>query len=909
MAGRWRTSEAPPHDTRSLDDSTSTFWDWDGNHTDILNSLSIETAAFLSTLQADRGTSKGPNATGSVSLDDEGDQVSRSHIKAAFKAMWNDELKAELRAELKQELDGTKKKKGSKVKVGPAPDDGGEDGGGFNRPQKRASVFDAIVDDELELEESVWTSGFLLFTPAVGMGTSIFVSFLLIVNMAVQGLFIQGILPFSAATFTDDSIEELKRWRMTIAHDISNYNVLTHETLAQRVCADDNSLSQSGVQAGTYSELVAYLGEGDGFGTSDATGPLLCICALILWVLTVGQEFNSMANTLRCVLVLSASLGGYATSNIDLDIEGKLKIKSLSMVRKLFCCAILVVRCVLCGFLAYCGCLWLVYTTDVTDLILNAAALEFIMSVDELIFSGLAPQQAQSVRSEAHPLKAPSRKKYFGGVDLYSIFMLALTSSILGASISILVPHTSLLVQARDAICAGDQQFVMTRDGCGVPVWGYPGTSDAQKEIKATMVPRNYPDGKDSKSTKDYNLPTNTDSKGLNQYTNKVVEAALQQLGRDYWQDGKNDFCNETDCFDSVTDWSDTTHETMRADAKGCCYVQSVVPTVDSGTFSILAKSTETAIDGVRTWNPTCRDTLNLYHIPYTKNLRGAVMDASDNTNCAANPCNMSDTPMCLPDGTCVKPDCDGIGGFCHEDSLLGTRARQLCPQTCGCDDPHSHLVLSLPQSGCGDMCERSGHYIEAITNLPCTDVVKTDTKFKAFLEEVTATVESWPVEWKPIVEMIVEDLGNHGCDYLTWGSNDASLDMDINIGPWTDGLNLCTEGGTFFPIKPLSYWCPEACNCRKGDPHCSSQCPTRQAGEPMCPDYMKVESFEKVSQERNPDYMNDFWHPNYPDGNHDVFDLDYFVNYLYGSDRNEEHQKRPYTCPMKQGREFIKVW
>eukprot|EP00966_Prymnesium_polylepis_P000187 4219-Prymnesium_polylepis.1 len=29
-----------------------------------------------------------------------------------------------------------------------------------------------------------------------------------------------------------------------------------------------------------------------------------------------------------------------------------------------------------------------------------------------------------------------------------------------------------------------------------------------------------------------------------------------------------------------------------------------------------------------------------------------------------------------------------------------------------------------------------------------------------------------------------------------------------------TGGLRPCVEGGTYWPIKPLSFFCPRACGC-----------------------------------------------------------------------------------------------
>ena len=62
---------------------------------------------------------------------------------------------------------------------------------------------------------------------------------------------------------------------------------------------------------------------------------------------------------------------------------------------------------------------------------------------------------------------------------------------------------------------------------------------------------------------------------------------------------------------------------------------------------------------------------------------------------------------------------------------------------------------------------------------------------------------------------------------------------------PYTYGGNMCVEEGAWFPIKPLSYFCPVACACASGDPHCPTSCPEKRAtnvsdASSYCPDYQR---------------------------------------------------------------------
>ena len=73
--------------------------------------------------------------------------------------------------------------------------------------------------------------------------------------------------------------------------------------------------------------------------------------------------------------------------------------------------------------------------------------------------------------------------------------------------------------------------------------------------------------------------------------------------------------------------------------------------------------------------------------------------------------------------GVCMLPQvCQDVSIYCHKNSAAGVRARQLCPLTCGCHDPLAPLALSLPGSGCGDQCMRTGAYLDALASMPCRD-------------------------------------------------------------------------------------------------------------------------------------------------------------------------------------------
>jgi len=129
---------------------------------------------------------------------------------------------------------------------------------------KREGGDENEEEDEVELEGSMWYSPMLVFTPVCGAGASTVCIFLLVINLAVQGMFCYIVMQaLSVANITPDTVEGLKSWRRSSAHDYANYNTVRGQSMAARVCAQDTALDMSASQTTMYASLKAYIGEGN----------------------------------------------------------------------------------------------------------------------------------------------------------------------------------------------------------------------------------------------------------------------------------------------------------------------------------------------------------------------------------------------------------------------------------------------------------------------------------------------------------------------------------------------------------------------------------------------------------------------------------------------------------------------
>ena len=94
--------------------------------------------------------------------------------------------------------------------------------------------------------------------------------------------------------------------------------------------------------------------------------------------------------------------------------DGKLEIVTVGHLRFWFAMVVNVGRTVIAGFLCYYGILFVGYTIDVEDLMLNAVALEFIISIDEALFEALMPRAIKQFYERVKPFKLPEFYSYRG---------------------------------------------------------------------------------------------------------------------------------------------------------------------------------------------------------------------------------------------------------------------------------------------------------------------------------------------------------------------------------------------------------------------------------------------------------------------------------------------------------------
>ena len=308
------------------------------------------------------------------------------------------------------------------------------------------------------LRESVWDAA--VWIGSVSRLDSLFVGMLLFMNAAVQLFFtiliFRNVGEIEDMNLANTDLEGFFSWRVSAAHDVKYYDDMTDTSLATRVCAGWDGLSRSFGQSQAYQSFEGYLGTNTDLGVAFA-GPGLAALCLLCWFLLVGAEVLNTFDLSMALLSLSTSS---TKSMFRISDGGEYACESVS-IRRIILLHVFVIlpRLAVATVLVIPGALFLVYTAEIPDLILNAVALGFVLDMDEVIFQFL-PSVVRAVipRTVSLPLKYQPRRFGVGVLVLVIFPAVAVVLSLLETQV---VTRAQL---AQDLICGGDTDFIFTTD-------------------------------------------------------------------------------------------------------------------------------------------------------------------------------------------------------------------------------------------------------------------------------------------------------------------------------------------------------------------------------------------------------------------------------------------------------------
>ncbi|CAE7207514.1 unnamed protein product, partial [Symbiodinium microadriaticum] len=305
---------------------------------------------------------------------------------------------------------------------------------------------------EVSFEESAWSIPLVAGLIDVGIVDTMFASALVLLNLLMQSAF--SIILLTPAFMGDEfesKIQSAQLWRTSVAHD-ERYMDLAGTSLVTRVCNGDGSVILSTVQATLVEHVNSFLGmEKDEF-TLPAFRPgiLLCMLCIVLWTLCILKEFRRIWVQLEAAARIPKAL---ATS------FGENTFEAMSWGR--FCLLLLTYACrtVIASVLLVAGILWLARTTSISELMLNAVALNAILDVDEFLFVGMTPIKIQHAIQNLEPIQVKySRRRSECESMVHFMGLVILVSSTYFFQ---LAPLTDAMLDLKNELCGGNQSFVV----------------------------------------------------------------------------------------------------------------------------------------------------------------------------------------------------------------------------------------------------------------------------------------------------------------------------------------------------------------------------------------------------------------------------------------------------------------
>jgi hypothetical protein len=454
-------------------------------------------------------------------------------------------------------------------------------------------------------------------------------------------------------------------------------------------------------------------------------GPVMCSVTLVIWWTTLLRELYDIIDMTKAVGMLP-----HGSTAISRTEKGH-KLVAVSIPRRCLMGAFLLMRAIICVSLFVCGTLWLAHTISLSDLILNAAALEIVLTMDELMFSVFAPITARRLIESLEPLPMGRRTTCLG-LDAKPAAALSLTTvGLVYIYLAFLSPQIEMMESAREALCGGNLNFV-----AGVDQTGLVFASDYSET--------------DATSTYSY------------QAMRRLVEDPEAASDGEY-----------------VQGWMTVAY-----------------PGISGSHWSVVSQMRRNVEEATVSMNPYCQDMDSPDMTFWDDAWRVAQMLFQD-----------------LSTGTISS--CEDVALYCSDQDELGVRARQHCPETCGCHDPTSSPQYLSAALGCPVSCRFGDVYQEKLGDLECADynaskpqtISGTDViSVYKFLDYQRPAFNDYLYGGLDLTSILSES----GCPAL------VSLLRSYTVG------DLCREENAEGVI-PLTLLCPETCRCD-------------QTGELLCP-------------------------------------------------------------------------
>ena len=317
-----------------------------------------------------------------------------------------------------------------------------------------------VAFESHELGESVWMAPFIMFGTAMDCWSKVTIAAGFVLNICVQWCFCAvAFASFGEVDLPD--VGAISRWRYGVGHAADWADPLTSASLVSRVCGGDDSLASSTEQDHVVWKIAEYSKDLDLLVTTVqlTQGTVLSMVASVLWSLVVCSDL------MECVSLLLASFSvfftgkkdGYVGTVVSCCTDELWQVVALSPLHVSVVCCIVALRMSVAFVLMYVGITWILSTTSTENIILNCAALSFVMEVDELLFGIMLTSRVQRAVKTLQPFsqKLISMEGHIRPLIVYIAVII-----VIGFATPNLLETRAHMEDLRHVLCDGNLDFV-----------------------------------------------------------------------------------------------------------------------------------------------------------------------------------------------------------------------------------------------------------------------------------------------------------------------------------------------------------------------------------------------------------------------------------------------------------------
>jgi hypothetical protein len=316
-----------------------------------------------------------------------------------------------------------------------------------------------LMHAEYALDESVWSTILFVGNASIGAGGTITTLCIFVVYLfCLVVLWCVVMFNFTDNDFADYG-KDFRHWRISFAHSSKYYDSISNKSLATRVCDDSKAMAFSSAHGQYIHDLNEYLYKSDKFG-----GPTMCTAAIFVWIVAIAKELKESLDFFHAML--SVPIGKHTVVN---RADGSCSLMCISRVKLVLIGVTVVLRIAVALCLAWAGCQWLVYTMSVSDLLLNAVALQFVLDLDEYLFAALSPWRITSVVKSMEPIRLRALTSRAGEFRSLCSLLISILFTVLVVT-TYYLPFRENLLQLEREVCGGATDFVIHESPVGIPV-------------------------------------------------------------------------------------------------------------------------------------------------------------------------------------------------------------------------------------------------------------------------------------------------------------------------------------------------------------------------------------------------------------------------------------------------------